>query len=219
MQSIHDFDVYIFDCDGVILDSNELKIEAMKNSLLANFSASPEVDQCISYFRDNFGKSRFHHVAHFLDNILPINSSDKQALEQSILNDFSKQCRTLYLSAEITSGFIDFLGSFKGKKYVASGSEQSELREVFSKRGLDKYFDGVFGSPVAKSDNVKHILKIENSNNAVMFGDALSDLNAAVDNSCFFAAYLPLSNVKECLEKESARFNFNLIYSWNDVKC
>ena len=109
MPLLSKYKVYIFDCDGVILDSNQLKIEAMKNALEAHFSDQGLIAQCVNYFRHNFGKSRFHHVTHFLDTILDIEEEQKGEFEQLILADFSKQCRSLYLSAELTSGFMSFL--------------------------------------------------------------------------------------------------------------
>ena len=66
MHQLSKYDVYIFDCDGVIFNSNQLKIKAMKNSLEANFSDSHLIKQCLNYFQLNFGKSRFHHIEHFL---------------------------------------------------------------------------------------------------------------------------------------------------------
>lgn len=196
MLQLNKYQVYIFDCDGVILDSNQLKIEAMKNALEAHFSNSALVDECISYFRRNFGKSRFHHVAHFLDSVFVIPYEQKAQYEESILADFSRQCRTLYLSAELTPGVVSFIERCHGKKYVASGSEQDELRDIFVKRSLDKYFDGVFGSPTRKSEIIKHILQVENSNNAVMIGDAESDMESAIKNKIDFVFYAPYSNVK-----------------------
>ena len=142
MHQLANYEVYIFDCDGVILDSNKLKIEAMKNTLEANFSSKRLIDECIEYFSHNFGKSRFHHVAHFLDSILKPRKENKSQLELIILEEFSKHCRTLYMSAKLTPGFMEFLVQCDGKRYVASGSEQNELREVFVKRGLNKYFNG-----------------------------------------------------------------------------
>ncbi|EGQ8161753.1 HAD hydrolase-like protein [Vibrio parahaemolyticus] len=197
MPLLSEYEVYIFDCDGVILDSNQLKIEAMKNALEAHFSAQDLIAECVDYFRHNFGKSRFHHVAHFLDSILTIEEEKRSELEQRILADFSKQCRTLYLTAQLTPGFMSFLEQCQGKRYVASGSEQSELRDVFVQRGLDTHFDGVFGSPTPKAELIRYILKQENSTNAVMFGDAESDMLSAQQNHIDFVFYAPYSNVKE----------------------
>ncbi|MGV2989294.1 HAD family hydrolase [Vibrio sp. E150_011] len=197
MPQLSEYELYIFDCDGVILDSNQLKIEAMRNALEAHFSARDLIVECVDYFRHNFGKSRFHHVAHFLDNILTIEGEKRSELEQLILTDFSKQCRTLYLTAQLTPGFMSFLEQCKGKRYVASGSEQSELRDVFVQRDLDARFDGVFGSPTQKTELIRNILEQENNTNAVMFGDAESDMLSAQQNQIDFVFYAPYSNVKE----------------------
>ncbi|MCR9641809.1 HAD family hydrolase [Vibrio alginolyticus] len=169
----------------------------MKNALEAHFSDQDLIAECVDYFRHNFGKSRFHHVVHFLDSILDIEEEQRSELEQLILADFSKQCRTLYLTAELTPSFMAFLEQCKGKRYVASGSEQSELRDVFVQRGLDVYFDGVFGSPTPKSELIRLILEQEQNTNAVMFGDAESDMLSAQQNNIDFVFYAPYSNVKE----------------------
>ncbi len=197
MPLLSSYEVYIFDCDGVILDSNQLKVEAMRCALEMHFSDQKLIVECVDYFRHNFGKSRFHHVAYFLDTILDIKEEQKDELEQLILADFSKQCRTLYLSAELTPDFMAFIEQCKGKRYVASGSEQSELRDVFVRRGLDVHFDGVFGSPTPKAELIQHILEQEKNTNAVMFGDAMSDLESAQANDIDFVFYSPYSNVKE----------------------
>ena len=47
-----------------------------------------------------------------------------------------------------------------------------------------------------------------------MFGDALSDMTSALENSIDFIAYLPYSNVREKLEKESLEREFSIIDSW-----
>ncbi|RXJ74684.1 haloacid dehalogenase [Veronia nyctiphanis] len=211
MHSIQKFDIYIFDCDGVILDSNELKIEAMKNALLAHFSIIPEVDLCIDYFRNNFGKSRFHHINHFLNNILNVEQQQRDRYEKLLLADFSKQCRKLYLNAEITPGFLNFLKLCEGKRYVASGSEQEELRNVFIAKRLDKYFDGIFGSPTPKVELIRHILNKEKNMNAVMFGDAESDMVSACQNDIEFVFYSRYSNVKDKMLKLCALNKFAII--------
>ncbi|HAS8557962.1 TPA: HAD family hydrolase [Vibrio vulnificus] len=200
MPLLSEYEIYIFDCDGVILDSNQLKIEAMKNALEVHFSVQDPIAECVDYFRHNFGKSRFHHVSHFLNSILNIQEDKKDELEQLILADFSEQCRRLYITAELTPGFLEFLAECKGKRYVASGSEQSELRDVFALRGLDIYFDGVYGSPTPKTELIQGILKQEKNTNAVMFGDAESDMLSAKKNNIDFIFYSPYSNVKNTME-------------------
>jgi phosphoglycolate phosphatase-like HAD superfamily hydrolase len=217
MRPISDFDIYIFDCDGVVLDSNQLKIDAMAMVLSELFTNKSEIDDCINYFKHNFGKSRFHHVDIFLSKYLNVLDQDAVHYRKSILSSYSSMCKQLYLEAEVTPGFLEFVGKLNGKKFIASGSEQEELRYVFKQRGLNNLFDGIYGSPTAKSENINTIIKEEHNSNAIMFGDALSDLNAAIDNSIDFIAYLPFSNVAQKLKLLSIEQGFSFHNSWSEI--
>ncbi|ABE55946.1 Haloacid dehalogenase-like hydrolase [Shewanella denitrificans OS217] len=214
MHPIYNYDLYIFDCDGVILDSNALKVQAMREALSA-LPFTPElIAECVDYFANNFGKSRFHHVAHFLEYILNVEEIDRVYVEQKLLADFSNQCRTLYLTAELTPNFLEFIESLPGRKYVASGSEQSELREVFKNRGLDLHFIKVYGSPTKKSDLIKKIISKESNATAVMIGDAVSDFEASKSNNIDFYCYIPYSNVVERMQMLSEDNNFEVLEQW-----
>lgn len=214
MHPIYSYELYIFDCDGVILDSNALKVQAMKKALESLHFESREVDECINYFANNFGKSRFHHIEHFIINILSIKEIDKARIEEQILNSFSQQCQELYLTAKLTPGFLELIQSLPGRKYVASGSEQNELRAVFKSRGLEQHFVQVFGSPTAKTTLLANILQIEANTKAVMIGDAVSDFEASRSNEIDFLCYIPYSNVAEKMQKLSETYRFDIIKCW-----
>ena len=214
MRQLSEYNVYIFDCDGVILDSNSLKIKAMENSLMSLSFSDAEVSECVSYFAKNFGKSRFHHIEYFIENILSIDCQRKREVKIKILESYSSQCKELYLTADLTPGILDFMRGLDGDKYVASGSEQSELREVFDKRGLTSFFRGIYGSPELKSNLVKYILENYETHQAIMFGDAVSDVVAAQDNNIDFIGYLPFSNVKKEMENKANKLGFRLIHNW-----
>jgi phosphoglycolate phosphatase-like HAD superfamily hydrolase len=214
MRPLSDYDVYIFDCDGVILDSNQLKIEAMKQALFECVGAHVKICECLNYFKKNFGTSRFNHINVFVNEILALPLSERKKTYDEILCCYSSQCKSLYLKAELTPGFLVFIQRLSGKKYIASGSEQNELIEVFNQRGLDIHFEKILGSPETKTNLVAGILK-GMSCNAVMFGDAISDMKAALDNSIDFIAYLPYSNVRDELVLESEVRGFSLMDSWS----
>ncbi|PWQ95014.1 HAD family hydrolase [Leucothrix arctica] len=138
-------------------------------------------------------------------------------IKQQILELFSSRCQQLYLQADITPSFLEFIQNPQRKKYIASGSAQEELREVFKIRKLDQYFDGIYASPSTKSENIKHILNLENSKNAIMFGYAISDLEASLDNQINFIAYRPYSNVPDKLATESQMKGFSVIDQWTEL--
>jgi phosphoglycolate phosphatase-like HAD superfamily hydrolase len=219
MLSMNKYELFIFDCDGVILDSNQLKIHAMDNAL-SNIGLDRKIiEKCLAYFRNNFGKSRYHHVSVFSEKFIGMTlNNDITSFNDKLLMNFSQQCKELYSNAEITPGFIDFISCLKGKKFIASGSDQKELREVFDSRNLSHLFDGIYGSPTAKSDNSAYILTIEPMKKAIMFGDAIADLTASIDNSIDFVAFRPYSNIPEELSAQADIHGFSVIDHWEQLK-
>lgn len=217
MHQLSDYDVVIFDCDGVILDSNSLKIAAMRNALSTLKISTIEVEQCTSFFAENFGKSRFFHIDHFVNNILSIEKSLIELSKNELLTSYSQQCKSLYLVAQATPSIITLLTKCTATKYVASGSEQQELRGVFQQRELDSYFENIFGSPEKKVNHVTSILNKHPSSKAVMIGDAVSDLEAAKDNNIDFIFYSPFSNVEKKMRELCLKFNYRMIDSFEEV--
>ncbi|SHO56305.1 HAD family hydrolase [Vibrio quintilis] len=217
MRHLSDYDFYIFDCDGVIFDSNQLKIEAMKTALSTLFSDNEIITGCLDYFSKNFGKSRFHHVDYFVRDLLPVPDSEIEITKEKILVNYSALCKKLYLEAEFTPGFMNFLNQLKGRKYVASGSEQQELRDIFEQRGISEYFHGIFGSPQPKSEIISAIIESENNGCCVMFGDAESDLKASLSNQIDFIFYSPYSNVQEKMLGLCASHQFPAIHDFSEV--
>lgn len=215
MRPLNQYDTYIFDCDGVILDSNKLKIEAMKAVLEELAFESSSINSCITYFKNNFGLSRFHHAQVFIDSFLSVEDKSKQETFDDIIKRFSIECKSLYLQSDITKGFIEFVEGLNGKAYVASGSEQSELRDVLKIKGLSNYFAEIFGSPTKKTDIVSNICNSNGITRALFIGDAISDLEAAKSNNIDFIAYLPYSNTPELLKEKSEENGFMTI---NDFK-
>jgi len=215
MLQISNYDVFIFDCDGVILDSNQLKIKAMEQAIIKSIGSHSKISNCIDYFKKNFGSSRFHHVDYFVNEVFCLSGNEKDKVYNNILSNYSEQCKALYLTCNLTPGILDFITSLNGKVYVASGSEQTELRQVFEERKLDSYFEKIYGSPVAKVELVATIRENEPDKKIVMFGDALSDLRAASHNLIDFVAYLPFSNVTNELKEESLKRGYTTINSWS----
>ena len=217
MRPFNEYDLIIFDCDGVILDANILKINAMKNALIDSGIALCEAEQCAKFFAENFGKSRFYHVDYFVEHLIKIKESEFEDFKKSLLTAYSLQCKTLYLSANITPFINELLIKNKAIKYVASGSEQQELRDVFKHRQLDSYFKEILGSPEKKVNHVTNIVNRHPKLNAVMIGDAVSDLEAAKANNIDFIFYSPFSNVDATMRELCLSDNYRIIDSFEEV--
>jgi len=180
-MNLNNYDTVILDCDGVIFDSNYLKMDAFRDAL--NRYDQEIVEDFINYFKNNFGTSRYHLAKVFIKDFLKIEFSEK--LYKNILDQYSKNCVLLYKKSDFTKNLLEFILEYKDKKlFVASGSAQDELREVFKNRDLRKYFIEIFGSPNKKSEIVKEIVDIYP--NSIMIGDAKSDMLASQENSIDF---------------------------------
>jgi HAD superfamily hydrolase (TIGR01549 family) len=180
-MNLNEYEIIILDCDGVIFDSNTLKLDAFRDAL--NDFGKDLVEEFIEYFKNNFGTSRYHLVRVFIEEFLK--QEFDEILYQDILKKYGQNCVALYEKSNTTKDFLRFIDTYKNKKlFVASGSDQEELRIVFKNRELAKYFVCIFGSPIKKSEIVKEIVTL--NTNAVMIGDAKSDILAAKENKIDF---------------------------------
>jgi HAD superfamily hydrolase (TIGR01549 family) len=200
---INNYKTIILDCDGVIFDSNNLKIDAFRDAL--NEFDVVIVDAFIKYFKNNFGTSRYHLLRVFIEVFLKQDFDEK--VYRDMLARYGQNCVILYDKSELTKYLLKFLNKYSDKNiFVASGSDQEELRVVFKNRNLDKYFVGIFGSPTKKSELVKNI--VSKNKNTVMIGDAKSDMLSAQNNKIdfiFMSEYSTNSDMKKDSSLNSIR--------------
>ena len=168
----------IFDFDGVILESVDLKLRAASRLFPNHPERLPEV---LQYWRDNVSLSRYVKLRHIYAHILhqPLSPQDEAELGARFGADIACD----YRSCPRVEGAVGLLEAYRGRclMFVASGTPQDELRDVVQAQGLSEYFDGVFGSPAAKPAICRAVLDRwdVDPTEAVMIGDALLDLEAA----------------------------------------
>lgn len=164
----------IFDCDGVILNSNSIKTKAFYT--VAKPYGSEVAKELKCYHSQNGGISRHKKFEYFLTVIL--NKVLVQEELKSLIDAFSEEVENNLLHCEIALG-IQALREITvdASWLVVSGGEQSELRKVFHKRELTKYFDGgIFGSPEDKGIILKRELSSKNILKPALFiGDSKYD--------------------------------------------
>ena len=161
MQSLKDLLKYnsiIFDCDGVILQSNQLKTQAFRKAL----SNEPIelVKKFIDYHKQNGGISRYLKFKYFYNEIKNESYSDQEI--NLAIDKYSKLVREELLLVEYVPGFlsvINFLNKHKIKCFVISGGDQLELNNIFKKRNIYKKFFRILGSPVSKKQHLKISIK------------------------------------------------------------
>jgi phosphoglycolate phosphatase-like HAD superfamily hydrolase len=186
---VHKLDKYnliIFDCDGVILNSNKLKSEAFYQTTVGwgeNFA-----NQFVHYHMNNGGVSRYLKFEYFFKEILKTNIDD-QIMDRALM-EYAEFVSQGLMNCEIASGLIQLRKNYPSSEWaVASGGKQDELREVFFRRDIDKLFNaGIYGSPETKESIVRRLLderKYENTS-VLMLGDSLYDYQVALQNNIDF---------------------------------
>jgi phosphoglycolate phosphatase-like HAD superfamily hydrolase len=168
----------VFDCDGVILNSNKLKTEAFYRIALPYGEANAAC--LVEYHLKNGGVSRNAKFKFFLREVLKRPYTNCE-LDQ-LLVAYSHEVRKGLMRCELSSG-MDRLRKLTSniRWMLVSGGNQQELRSVFTDRKLDHYFDGgIYGSPENKEAIFNR--EIEGLNlklPAVYIGDSVYDYKAA----------------------------------------
>lgn len=177
-MNLTQYQTFVFDCDGVVLNSNKVKTQAFYDASLSFGHQSAQA--LVDYHVQNGGVSRYIKFEYFITEIL------KEAVTQDLLGEllakFASEVKVGLMESQIAPGLVELRKKTPQANWlIVSGGDQDELREVFTARNLFDLFDGgIFGSP----DNKDVILKreIDNQNiqvKALFLGDSQYDYEAA----------------------------------------
>jgi phosphoglycolate phosphatase-like HAD superfamily hydrolase len=179
LQDLSNCKSVVFDCDGVILQSNKIKTNAFRESLKGDPIAL--IDQFIEYHKSNGGISRYVKFEYYYQYIKC--EKNYKTLSKKAISRYSEIVVEGLMVADYIPGVINAINYFNDKNipcFVISGGDQIELNEVFSKRGIDNSFVEILGSPVTKK---QHILEMKKSSKlkfpGIFFGDSYTDMEAA----------------------------------------
>lgn len=206
MINIKKYKSFVFDCDGVILDSNMIKTKAFK---VATASYGNNASNALeTYHLLNGGVSRYEKFNYFLTSICPvISKKKKELLLKNLLKAYSEETEKGLLNAEITYGLEILRSKTKNSSWsIVSGGDQKQLCSIFEHKKLVHLFDGgIFGSPDTKNLILKRELVNKNIKLPALFlGDTALDHKVSVANGLdfiFISAWTEFLSYKEyCLE-------------------
>lgn len=167
----------VFDCDGVLLNSNAVKTRAFYQAALPYGVDAARA--LVEWHVANGGISRHVKFRYFLDEI----ASDLSGPNlKELLAAFAAEVRVGLMSSEVAQGLVGLRKRTASMRWlVVSGGDQSELRNVFSERGLATFFDGgIFGSPHTKETILAREIASGNIERPALFlGDSSYDHRAA----------------------------------------
>lgn len=183
--SVTDYTTLVFDCDGVVLDSNKVKTEAFYQATLPYGEAAAQA--MVDYHVANGGVSRYKKFAHFLEQIASDYAEQRNPVEpgpelEALLQAYAGYVKDGLLSCEVAPGLEALRQRTPNARWlIVSGGDQAELRDVFASRGIAEWFDGgIFGSPDTKDEILARELDTDNIIEPALFlGDSRYDHIAA----------------------------------------
>lgn len=138
----------IFDCDGVLLNSNIIKTDAFHE--VAKQYGHDIAKAFVAHHNENGGISRFKKFKHLLSNLVGEDSSESEIAR--LCNEYSTLIVNKLISCEEAVDLTLLRNATKSAGWmVVSGGDQTELRDIFIARNLAPLFDlNIFGSPDSK---------------------------------------------------------------------
>ena len=169
----------VFDCDGVILESVDVKTQAFAR-IGAEFGQEAR-DRLVAYHRIHGGVSRYKKFEWFYREVLGRTISKEEM--ETLGEKFAAHAYAEVMRCPLVPGVREVLDHWHGRTpmYVASGAPHAELMTILAERGLDRFFAGIHGSPPGKAELLRGIvagLRVHPSD-AIMIGDSMTDQYAA----------------------------------------
>jgi len=196
----HKTKAVIFDFDGTILESMDVKTKAFT----VLFKDYPEkINEIVALHTSRGGMSRFEKFEKIHSDILnePLSEEKKQELSRQ----FSQLVYQGVLNSPFVEGAKEFLEKYHQNIpfFIASGTPDGEIRSLVKEGGLGKYFRDVFGSPARKSEIIKNILRDFHfqPQEVIFVGDAIDDFEGAKEAGVKFIWRTKENNPFKELEK------------------
>ena len=178
--NIFETKIMVFDFDGVIIDSAEVKIDEYRN-LFSQFTKNETtLNEIINIYRNSAGIPRQTTLKKVFKVVLDKTISNQEVEDLSL--DFSKRIFQRLETIEPLKGVLEYLTIHREvNKYIISGAPNSDVSYLTKKLKLSKYFKSIKGGPLNKKNEMINIRKLTNvkAQEIVYFGDQKNDCIAA----------------------------------------
>ena len=181
MKNLKSYKNLIFDCDGIILNSNKIKTEAFKE--VVYHYGKEAAEELVNFHVMNGGISRYEKFNYFFETISSNHNLDKNSINvEKLIENYGSKVQKKLEVCEISIHIMQYRKYSDGVWYVVSGSDQNELIKIFKKKQLKNCFDGgIYGSPLSKDEIFKNIFKdkMDEISKSIYIGDSKYDYLAA----------------------------------------
>jgi phosphoglycolate phosphatase-like HAD superfamily hydrolase len=166
----------VFDCDGVLFDTNGVKAENIRQAVSERYDAMT-TNRFVDYFVRHNGVPREVKVAAFFPD-----PSDREAIlsRYNALNASTLSSVPVDPSARTLLDRLSPSGTaaVEPPAYVISGGSEGEVRALLAAAGILGYFREVLGGPTTKHE---HLRRLRLGEPVCYFGDSLHDYEVAAE--------------------------------------
>ena len=183
--SVDSYDVFLFDLDGLILDSLPLLTDAIVESV-SSYTNRDTFEEFNQYSKAHPGVSRFEKFSYFFDNIET--GHEKEKGMQSALQNFERLAFNARLTARISDGILPLIEKIKLKKiYLSTNCSFTSLPKVLQHHNLDVVFNSnAFGTPPHKNEHARKISAENQYSSILSISDSSPDATCAKENGFDF---------------------------------
>ena len=168
----------VLDCDGVILESNDIKADTLRRL----FGDYPEHGEAIiNLHREHGGMPRHEKLRVICEDIIG------QPVDEDEIRRLSEECGRLVddamMACPFAPGGLEFLKTYSAvcPLFIATGTPEEEMRALAERRDFAAYFAGIYGAPRDKAAILRDVMA-ENGwspGEIVFIGDSMEDYNGA----------------------------------------
>ena len=178
-----DTSLYIFDMDGVILDSLDKLSKCLIESVKPFCQSDSHFQQFSQFDVANPGLSRFEKVDYFVSQLPTSNHLNAEQVKIEILQRFQRLSLEARLSSNIENEFYDLPGIIPSKNLLLlSNCDNDQLKVVDAHFGFHQIFKGgIIGTPPSKRERLSEVLRAFDNLSAISVSDSESDAVIARD--------------------------------------
>jgi len=188
------FRAIIFDFDGTIIDSNDIKREAFAEIFSEQKFSKTDFYGFVKSLGDIDRYSIIKTCAHEFFSEAYSNEDIKNKIEM-----YSEITQQQILLAKEIPGALDFIKKMYKKNiplFICSATPEVNLIPIIKSIKLMKYFSRILGGPKTKEENIKFILSDYNfdKKDILYIGDSDIDFKAAKNVGCDFIGIVNKDN-------------------------
>lgn len=178
----------VFDFDGTLVDSNEIKIDAFAE-IAKEFDRGLEALAAVR--GDGGPQGRFAAFERFSQQI---GASDPVRMGKDLAARYSQLCEDRISCCPSCPGAPEVIGALRDmdcKVYLNSATPEVALLPILRRRGWLELFDKAKGLPVSKTENLLIMMKAVGARpeECVVIGDKDDDAQSAAAYGCRYISY------------------------------